>query len=287
MFSTVMVHLEIGSSTAEVLRVARTCSAALQADVIGIAACQTIQIGVGENYMAAELIDQDYAERARQTEEAKAAFLAAVAGPPIAGNDRPQGRPQWRSMIGALSPAEYIARQARAADLIVTAPRPRTSVFDTTRAVDLGDLVLHAGRPVMIVPAASDQGLRDFAFGHALVAFKDTREARRAVADAVPLLRKMGQVTVVEVASKENVVAAQARVADVAAWLARHEIVAEHTVVLSEGDAALQLDRIARDRGTDLLVAGAYGHNRLREWALGGVTRDLLMNPDRCTFLSS
>jgi nucleotide-binding universal stress UspA family protein len=52
------------------------------------------------------------------------------------------------------------------------------------------------------------------------------------------------------------------------------------------GDDVARLSAIADERNADLIVAGAYGHSRLREWALGGVTGDLLMRAKRCTFVS-
>jgi nucleotide-binding universal stress UspA family protein len=52
-----------------------------------------------------------------------------------------------------------------------------------------------------------------------------------------------------------------------------------------ENDAA-QLDAIANDQAADVIIAGAYGHSRLREWALGGVTKELLLRAGRCSFVS-
>jgi nucleotide-binding universal stress UspA family protein len=76
------------------------------------------------------------------------------------------------------------------------------------------------------------------------------------------------------------------RVGDVAAWLARHGVSALSQTVLAKGDNAEQMAAFAADAAADVLVAGAYGHSRLREWVLGGVTRDLLMQPERCVFVS-
>ena len=79
---------------------------------------------------------------------------------------------------------------------------------------------------------------------------------------------------------------ARLRVSDVTAWLSRHGVAASGQAVLSDGGDALQLDAIAHDQDADLVVAGAYGHSRVREWALGGVTRSLLLHSGRRSLLS-
>jgi nucleotide-binding universal stress UspA family protein len=78
---------------------------------------------------------------------------------------------------------------------------------------------------------------------------------------------------------------ARARVDDVVAWLARHDVVAFAVVTDTDAHAANQLELVAKETGSDLVVAGAYGHSRLREWAFGGVTRDLLTRSTRCSLL--
>ena len=79
--------------------------------------------------------------------------------------------------------------------------------------------------------------------------------------------------SVVEVAAEEDLADARERVADVAHWLSGHGIVADALASASTGEDARALNAIAHSQGANLIVAGAYGHSRLREWALGGVTR--------------
>ena len=79
---------------------------------------------------------------------------------------------------------------------------------------------------------------------------------------------------------------ARGRLQDVVAWLKGHGIAAKAVAAPTAGNDATHLDAIAREHGAGLLVAGAYGHNRLREWVLGGVTRDLLLRPGRCSLVS-
>jgi nucleotide-binding universal stress UspA family protein len=119
-----------------------------------------------------------------------------------------------------------------------------------------------------------------------IVAWKDTREARRAAADALPILKIATSVSLVEIAPEAELIAASARLADVAAWLARHDVTAECLPIASDGDDADRLNVLAKEWGADLIVAGAYGHSRVREWALGGVTRSLLGTSLRSVFVS-
>jgi nucleotide-binding universal stress UspA family protein len=149
--------------------------------------------------------------------------------------------------------------------------------------VNPSDLVMQAGRPLLIVPDACDWlDLRSV-----LIAWKDTVEARRAVADALPLLRKATEVTVAEIAEEQaNRPAALSRVRDVAAWLSRHGVNASEQVPEDCGEAGGLLEGIASEVGAGVVVAGAYGHSRFREWILGGVTRQLINPLNRCSLLS-
>ena len=144
---------------------------------------------------------------------------------------------------------------------------------------------MQAGRPLLVVPDRVNWlDLRSV-----LVAWKDTPEARRAVADALPLLRKAKDVTIVEIAERDvDRSAVAAGVTDVAAWLARHGVTATARVSEAAGGdtAAAQLDKVAGDVGAGLIVAGAYGHSRFRELILGGVTQYLVTQSARCVLLS-
>ena len=95
-----------------------------------------------------------------------------------------------------------------------------------------------------------------------------------------------GAVSVVEIVDIADLADAEARVADVAEWLDRQGVTAEGSVVKAHGDVTIQLDAIAGQKGAGLIVAGAYGHTRLREWVFGGVTQQVLMHPRRCTLVS-
>ena len=121
--------------------------------------------------------------------------------------------------------------------------------------VQVSDLVMQVGRPLLIVPEACNWlDLRSV-----LIAWKDTAEARRAVNAALPLLRKSAEVTIAEIVEEEvDRAAALSRVADVVAWLSRHGVDASYRVPEQRDDAAAQLERIASDVGAGVVVAGAW-----------------------------
>jgi nucleotide-binding universal stress UspA family protein len=149
--------------------------------------------------------------------------------------------------------------------------------------VNPSDLVMQAGRPLLVVP----DGYNWLDLRSVMIAWKDTAEARRAVSDALPLLRQSTEVTVVEIVEDEaDRAAAVSRVKDVVAWLSRHGVRASEQVPAPDGDAATQLEQIASDVGAGVVVAGAYGHSRLSEWILGGVTRRLISPSNRSSLLS-
>ena len=269
-----MLHLELGRPNTGLLRVAAEMAAQFKSRVIGMVACQPMLIGYGDGYVDFELIEQNRKDIAREVAEAEAEFHAALTGR--------VARLGWRSAVLRTSLVDEITIQARAADLILTTD-PSGDLFDESRNVSRGELILQAGRPLLMVPPTLDR-LR---LQHVLVAWQDTRECRRAISDALPLLQWAGQVSVVEIAPEGSFDAARQRVADVASWLEMHGVTAEPVAVATQGDSpAAQLKNIAHELHAELIVAGAYGHSRLRQWALGGVTRDLLMQADCCTLLS-
>ncbi len=273
-YSTLMAHLDLGVPNEGLLRVTADLAERFKARVIGIAACQPMQITYGDGYMSGDVIEQDRAEIEKETNKAEARFNAVLHGK-IANLE-------WRSTVSYLSLADYVAQQARATDLLITGPDQKGSPLDSSRRVNIDDLVMRAGRPVLIVPPSVD-GLK---LESVAVGWKDTRETRRAVADALPFLKQAGRVTVIEVAAEDELPAARDRLRDVVDWLKQHDIAAKSVASPSTGDDGAQLDAIARNNDASLLVAGAYGHNRLREWVLGGVTRDLLLRPGRCSLVS-
>ena len=269
-FATLMVHLEIGHPNTGLLRIAGDLAGRLNASLIGIAVCQPMRILYNDGYVPSDIIEQDRQQIDDDMKAAEAEFRTAFPGG------------EWRSIVSYKSLSDHLAKEARCADLVVTGVDKNVSFFDTSRHVDMGDFVMQAGRPCLIVPAETST----LALDHIVVGWNESAESRRAIRDALPLLKLAGQVTVVEIAAAEDMAAAQAHLDDLIAWLKRHQVAATAMAALSTDDDAARLDAIVKEHGADLLVAGAYGHSRVREWALGGVTRNLLLRGERCSLLS-
>ena len=272
-YGTVMVHLELGRSNAGLLQIAGDLAERFHAGVIGIAACQPMQIVYGDGFISGDIYEQDRQELDKEMKAAEAEFRSALQMRAVTL--------EWRSTVMFTLLSDYLAREARSADLVITGIASG-DIFDSSRSVNTGDLVMRAGRPVLVVPAAAGKVKLD----RVVVGWKDTRESRRAVSDALPLLKDASHVAVVEIAVAEELAAARTQIEDVAGWLNRHGIKAECLTSPSTGDDATALYAVAQDQGADVIVAGAYGHSRLREWALGGVTRDLLLRAHWCSLLS-
>jgi nucleotide-binding universal stress UspA family protein len=120
-----------------------------------------------------------------------------------------------------------------------------------------------------------------------VVAWKDTRECRRAVRDALPFLQQANEVLLLEIGDDDTKSRAKSELADVANYLARHHVlVAEKVFRAARGPVVTELLQFVRDERADLIVAGAYGHSRLGEWIFGGVTHELLGTSQVCCLLS-
>jgi nucleotide-binding universal stress UspA family protein len=168
-------------------------------------------------------------------------------------------------------PVRMLALESRGADLIV-AGRPTHGV-GATFAAKPAELIMDAGGPVLL---AADGGAA-FCGDHVVVAWKDSRESRRALSDSLPFLARAQTVTIVGVSGDADTVVDQAGLGDVARRLARHGVEAAVEVVSKgKGTVTTALEAAADRHGADLIVTGAYGHSRTREWMLGGVTEDLI-----------
>ena len=136
-------------------------------------------------------------------------------------------------------------------------------------------LLLASGAPILVVPS----GWKSESIGkNVLVGWNASREARRAVSDALPFLVAAGSVTLLVVDSNERAGRhGEEPGADIALYLARHGVHVEVAQLSSRGSpVADTILSYARDHGSDLIVIGAYSHARSVEMVFGGVTRSLL-----------
>ena len=273
-YKTILVHLDLNGDNEGVLNIAGQLAERFGSRVIGIAAAQPVHPIYEEGYTMLDVVAEERTELDRELAECRAQFHK--------GLEHRVKDIAWRSAVTFQSLSDYIADEARCADLIITGKDIGASLFDNSRRVNIGDLAIRAGRPVLIVP----QGITHLAMQHVFLAWKDGREARRAAFDALPLFHAAGSVTVLEVTSESDQVRAESRVQDVGLWLQQHGITATGLVEGTSSDDVGYLHAELLNHRCDLLVAGAYGHNRLGEWIFGGVTQDVLLDPDFCVLLS-
>ena len=274
-YAAVMVSLAIDQPNEARLAVAGQLAEKFDAGLIGIAAAvfsPPLYYTTGDQ--AQVLIDQGEASIKERLSGLEAQFRESA-------KTRAK-HVEWRSAIDF--PARYVLQAARSADIVVSGG-PSDAFSDPFALVTPKDLVMEAGRPLLVVPDSVDWlDLRSV-----LVAWKDTPEARRAIVASLPALRKAKGVTVAEIVEAGGSrPAAVARVRDVLTWLSRHGVSASELVAEQnqDRDAPEQLDSMAADVGAGVVVAGAYGHSRFREMILGGMTQHLITQTKRCVLLS-
>jgi nucleotide-binding universal stress UspA family protein len=274
-YKTIMISLALDQSNEARLEIAGQLAERFDASLIGVAAAQfPPPLYFTDGAAAQSLIDQGEASIKKRLSELEAQFRQAA-------RSRAKVALEWRGAVDF--PTRFALQEARCADIIVSGGHS-PAFSDVFALSSAKDLVVQAGRPVLVAPnPANWLDLRTV-----LVAWKDSPGVRRAVADALPLLKLARNVVVAEIPEQIGAQsAAEASVNDVAAWLSRHGIVASTRVAEApSGDATEQLDAIAGDLDAGLIVAGAYGHSRFRELVLGGMTEHLLTQSARCVLLS-
>lgn len=272
-YPTILVHVDDGARAAERIRLARQLAGRVGGHLIGAAAT-----GVSRflyHSMPPEHNDPTLALHLDFLREQARAALAAFSAQCAA-----EGAPSFETRVIDDDAGAGISLHARAADLVVlgqSAPHAKAGVADLPAYV-----ITNAGRPVLQVPFA---GHHATVGRRILVSWDGGREAARALQLALPLLKDADEVNlaVFEVASDEHL-AADAFTADPRPWLARHGVQA--SMKLHAVDHQRRLNRrnqigerllsLAADVSADLLVMGGYGHSRIRESLLGGVTRTVL-----------
>lgn len=218
----------------------------------------------------AALMDQQRAEIEEAMSDAEDRFHAEV----------PQSM-QARFLSYIDAPTDRLLEAAASTDLVVlpAAPEARSNESLLT---DAGQVVVAGGRPVLIV----GRGIQALPLNHVLIAWKDSREARRAVADAMPLLQLAGHVDVVAV-DEGDYGRERAELESVTEWLSIHKVKSTHDVLPLKGTVAEVVSDFASATKCDLVVSGGYGHARMREWLFGGVTHELLEHPELTRFMSN
>ena len=260
-YKTLLVHLDERPRRRERLQLGLQLAGRFDAHLVGLFAMQSARVPSYALAEAGAVIEE--IETRRRREAARAAedeFREA--------QRRAAAKAEWRLSLD--DPLAAVRLSARYADLVIAGqPDPEDAV-----SMDFaGEVVLSAGRPVLFVPYAGhflDAGKR------VLVAWNGSREATRAVTDALPFLARAEAVEVVAFDPREGEHGEVAG-ADLALYLARHGVKASAARQSApDVDIGAQLLSRAADTSADLIVMGGYGHSRLRELVLGGATRTLL-----------
>jgi nucleotide-binding universal stress UspA family protein len=271
-FRTIVAIIQAPGDIARVLDAVVPLARRLDAHVIGVHG-ETLPMPMtsGMGFADADFIATASEVNRNRTAELEKRFRARLgeAGLPC----------EWQA-VESFSGDSAIAAEAaaRTSDLVVAA---EVSPEETYEGADLDALLYDTGRPVLVVPVA---GLREGPFRKVVVAWNGTREASRAAFDALPFILEAQSTTVVTVDADEDQVRSAGMLA---ATLSRHG--AEVGVNELESKGLPVADTIAQHvelAAADLLVMGAYGHSRLREFLFGGVTRSMLKAMPVATFMS-
>jgi nucleotide-binding universal stress UspA family protein len=264
-YKTILVHLDRGPRSAERLELGYALADTFDGNLVGLFALSSSAIPSFALAEAGAIVrDAESRRRAEATKEAAAAFRMAAARH---GRVRSEWRASTRDALDA------VRVSARYSDLVIVGQTDVDSDLAGVSKDLVDDLVLSAGRPVLVVPYAgkfSRVGRR------VLIAWNASQEAARAVTDALPLLARA---EAVEVTAFEPQTADHGDIpgADISLYLARHGVKVTAAQQRGEGlDVGSQILSRAADFDADLIVMGAYGHARLRQLVLGGVTRTLL-----------
>jgi nucleotide-binding universal stress UspA family protein len=275
MVKDILVTLPAGDASSFSLDYAVTVARAFDAHLTGVAFVQDlVTVGTLFDGGAAVVLDQYRREGEATAEAATARFERTWQREGLSAE----------SMIlsaGAISLPELLARTARRFDLTILPQadpedgRPGEVMIEAT--------LLGSGRPILIVPIFQEGGVK---FDQVLVCWDGSHNAARAIADAMPFLTRAKQVEVVTVATDGKSDDSLAGLY-IAHHLSRHGVVVKvRNIVAHDRNVSLRIHSHAKQQSADLIVMGGYGHSRLREFVLGGATRDILESTTVPTLMS-
>lgn len=264
MIKDVLVNLSVGAKKDSAIDYAIALANTCQAHITAVAFAQEpIVIGSIMDGMPSDVIEAQRVENERVANIAKATFdnAAALAGVSL------ESHIFSASSAGA---ADQFGRMARRFDLTVVAQAGPENAANADLIVEAA--LFQSGRPVIVVPYVHEGGAE---IKRVMVCWDGGRVAARAIGDALPLLVRAKAVDVVMIMGEEgkrDIIPG----ADMGRHLARHGITVDVKRIVTDGDVQAMLLSYAADISADLIVMGGYGHSRLREFILSGVTRGML-----------
>jgi nucleotide-binding universal stress UspA family protein len=266
MIKDLVVNLSAGTGGTDVAsNYALSVADAFRAHAFGIAfAYEPILPPSVMGGLPPEVIESQRAEGETAANALIAGFEAAARRAGLSA----QSRTVSTSLAGA---ADLFGQIARRFDLAVVSQSEPDSMAPQELIIEAA--LFESGRPVLVVPYIQKEGLN---LDRVLVCWDASRNAARAIADAMPFLTRSKAIDVIVVAT-ERPKSDELPGADIAHHLARHELKIDlKRIVTGGGDVASTILSYAADSGADFIVMGGYGHSRLREFILGGATRGIL-----------
>lgn len=270
-YKTILAHLHSSKRAPAILDAVRRVAEQHQAHVIGLhTSLENVLDGIGDMiYTSPRMLEHFRKARQDEAETVKASFENAMTS--LKGVTH-EWRCTTKNYLDALF--DEVVAESRSADLVIADGRPHTDPLSAWSDMPIR-LIMECGRPVLLVPPA---GIGATLGEHIQVAWNGTRESARAAFDALPLLQKALQVTVLAILSgdePDHMLPGSAEA--LMLTLGRHGIKAGCGLVSAGGqsEAECLISNIA-ERGCDTLVMGCYGHSRFREMVFGGVTRHIL-----------
>ena len=274
MIKDIVVNLGVDVSRDRTAEYAVSLARAFDAHVTGIGFAY--DVFVPGSIFGSIPVELASAERAKNEKAARAAIAAFEE---VARGARVSAASHVLS-ISLVDSADNFGKLARRFDLAVVG---QAEPDKTARNLIIEAALFESGRPILVVPYIQREGLE---LDCVMVCWDGSRSAARAVADALPFLVRAEAVEVVLVASEPGK-SDEIPGADIAHHLARHGLKVELKRIVSvDVDVTNTILSHAADIGCDLLVMGGYGHSRLREFVLGGVTRGILKSMTVPTLMS-
>jgi nucleotide-binding universal stress UspA family protein len=265
-YKDMLVHVDSSAASAERLDIAARFARMFDAHLIGLYVAALAPIHqYAEADFGPDLVEAHDKYMREAADEAERTFRSRIEAASL--------NSEWRRLEGNLP--DLVLLNARYVDLVILGQRDPERLDPGTSPELPEHVILDAGRPILMVPR---KGSFPAVGERVAVAWTPSRWAVRAVNDALPILRQAKQVKILAV-NPEVGLGGHGEVpgADIALHLARHGVNAEAVQVQSADKRfGITIMNEAEKAGSDLIVCGAFGHSRLREMVLGGVTRRLL-----------
>jgi nucleotide-binding universal stress UspA family protein len=276
MIKDIVTNLSLRNSRDVAMDFAVSTAAAFDAHLAGIAfVYEPIIPAMVDMYgMPPEVIESQRIENENMAKAALGRFEDAARGAALSAE------PRMVDAQVATAPGRF-ADIARRFDLSVLGqPEPDQPTLDRLM---IEAALFDTGRPMLVVPYIQRTGLK---LDHIMLAWDGSRSAARAAGDALPFIRR-GRLGEIVIVASDGAKSDEMPGADIAQHLARHGAKVElNRIVTAETDVANTILSHAADSSADFLVMGGYGHSRLREFILGGVTREILTSMTIPTLMS-